>query len=178
MSSILRFAGWRLTVVAMVTAMAVHADDGPGARPPAPSFSATTLHHGDLALEDLGGRVVLLEFWASWCTGCIEGLPQLRALYERHAGAGFEIVGISLDEDLRAWRRAVARHEIPWPQTCDGMGKQSPLARSFDVRGTPRFVLIDRQGRVAADYVRPSELERAVRELLTAESTTPAETRT
>ena len=63
--------------------------------------------HGDLSLDDLRGKVVLLEFWASWCSGCIDGLPQLRELYERHAGdAGLEIVGISLDENPRDFRRA------------------------------------------------------------------------
>ena len=136
---------------------------------PAPTFAATTLHHGELALEDLHGKVVLLEFWASWCSSCIEGLPAVKALYEEHSGEGFEIVGISLDEDPKALRRAVAEHELPWPQICDGKGKESPLAKSFHVRGTPRYVLIDREGLVAAEYVKPSELEHTVRELLNGE---------
>ncbi len=135
-------------------------------RRPAPVFAGATLGHGELASGDLLGKVVLLEFWASWCVSCIDGLPEVKALYAAHAGEGFEIVGISLDEEPRAARRAVAEHELPWPQICDGQGKQSPLALSYDVRGTPRFVLIDPQGRVAAEYVKPSQLEHKILELL------------
>jgi len=137
---------------------------GPG--DPAPPLSATTLRRTAVDLEDLRGKVVLLQFWASWCKSCVDGMPELSALYDEHGGENFEIVGISLDEDARAARRVIAEFGLAWPQICDRLGKESPLARSYAVRGTPRFVLIDRQGRVSAAYVRPSELETKVRALL------------
>ena len=93
-----RSVGWRGFLLAFACLIgSVHA------APPAPAFTVTTLHDGELALEDLGGKVVLLQFWASWCGSCIRGLPAIRSLYEQHAGEHFEIVGISLDEDPKAF---------------------------------------------------------------------------
>ncbi len=133
---------------------------------PAPALSAETLRRTRVDLEDLRGKVVLLQFWASWCESCIDAMPGLTALYDELGGTDFEIVGISLDEDSKAARRAVAEFGLSWPQICDGLGKASPLARSYGVRGTPRFVLIDREGRVRQAYVRPGELDATVRALL------------
>ena len=133
---------------------------------PAPALSATTLRRATVDLEDLRGKVVLLQFWASWCETCIDGMPGLTSLYDEFGGDDFEIVGVSLDEDPRAARRAIAEFGLSWPQICDELGKESPLARSYAVSGTPRYILIDRQGLVSAAYVRPSELETKVRALL------------
>ena len=133
---------------------------------PAPTLSETTLRRTTVDLEDLRGKVVLLQFWASWCETCIDGMPGLTALYDEYGGDDFEIVGVSLDEDPRAARRAIAEFGLSWPQICDELGKESPLARSYSVSGTPRYILIDRQGLVSAAYVRPSELETKVRALL------------
>lgn len=132
----------------------------------APNLSATTLRRTTVDLEALRGKIVLLQFWASWCESCIDGMPDLALLYDEHGGDDFEIVGISLDEDPRAARRAIAEFGLSWPQICDALGKESPLARSYGVAGTPRYVLIDRQGLVHAAYVRPSELEAKLRALL------------
>jgi peroxiredoxin len=158
-----------LLLVATTAGAAAERDDEaplPATRPLAADFSAESLEHREIALSALRGKVVLLQYWASWCPTCVAEFPALRRLHAEHAEAGLEIVGISLDEEIKDARRAVARHEMHWPQICDGLGKDSPLATRYDVRGTPRYVLIDRQGRVAAAYLKPSELERRVREIM------------
>jgi peroxiredoxin len=141
----------------------------PASAEEAPLFSAMTLKHGELSLADLEGKVVLLQFWASWCASCIANIPDLKAIYEEQAAHGFEIVGISLDETVKDARRAVAEHGISWPQICDGQGKESPPARLYGVLGTPRYILIDRKGGLAARYVRAGELEERLLELLAAD---------
>lgn len=158
----------RVFLASLLCAFASTWSTGAEIRPgnPAPAVSATTLRRTAVDLEDLRGKVVLLQFWASWCESCIDGMPDLVTLYAEHGGDDFEIVGVSLDEDPRAARRAIAEFGLSWPQICDELGKESPLARSYGVLGTPRFVLIDRRGLIHTSYVRPSELETKVRELL------------
>lgn len=155
-----------LTVACAILAAPCVGGESPAPGDPAPPLSADTLRRTHVDLEDLQGKIVLLQFWASWCATCVDEMPELRALYEAHAEDGFEIVGVSLDENPRDARRTIAEFGLPWPQICDGLGKQSPVARSYDVKGTPRYVLIDRDGLVSAPFVRPSELPAAVRALL------------
>jgi thiol-disulfide isomerase/thioredoxin len=165
-----------LIVAAMLLGGPISAEEMPHARPEAAPISGTSFEHGELSLTDLRGKVVLLQFWASWCPTCLKGLPGIERLYEQHADQGFEIVGISLDEEAKDARRAIAEFNLSWPQLCDGLGKASPLAKGYDVRGTPRYILIDREGRIAAAYVKPSELEQRVRELLHDPSTENGDT--
>ena len=133
----------------------------------APGFTAETLRHESLSIDDYRGKVVLLQFWASWCKSCIASIASLQSLYEKHGDRGFEIIGISLDEAIEDARRAVAEQGMSWPQVCDGRGKDSPVARRYDVKGTPHYVLIDRDGAVAAPYVRAGEIEQRLTPLLT-----------
>ena len=168
---------FRILAVVLGMALASPGDAVPAATTPkslqkgdaAVPFVAETLRRQTIDLEDHRGKVVLLQFWASWCSGCVEGLPDLRALYEKHSRNGFEIVGISLDEDPRAARRTLAEFGVSWPQVCDGKGHDGDIATRYGVRGTPRFVLIGRDGRIQAPYVRPSELDHAVSALLESE---------
>ena len=157
-----------LAVVLALTAEVAIADElQPG--DPAPEISGESISHGEISLEGLEGKVVLLQFWASWCTTCIDGMPALKSLYTDLAGDDFEMLGVSLDEDMRAVRRAIAIHKISWPQLCDGKGTLSETARAYRVLGTPRFVLIDREGNVAASYVKPADIENELKALLAAE---------
>ena len=144
---------------------------GAASRPPAAGdeaipFVAETLRRQVVDSDELLGKVVVLQFWASWCASCVEGMPDLRDLHDGLSGEEFEIVGISLDEDPRAARRVISEFGLTWPQVCDGKGKNGDLALSYAVRGTPRFVVIGRDGRVHAPSVRPSELESVVSSLL------------
>ncbi len=158
-----------LTILAALLTPAAIAE-APELGAPAPPIVAETLKHRPLELAGLEGKVVLLQFWASWCHACVAKLPDLKRLYEQHATDGLEIVGISVDEEIKAARRAVAEQQLGWPQICDRKGLASPLAESYGVDGTPRYFVIDREGRLAARTLNMKELERKVVELLAVES--------
>ena len=120
-----------------------------------------------MSLEALRGKVVLLDFWATWCAPCLVELPRLRRLHKDLGGAGLVIVGVSLDgmepRRFASWTR---RHDVTWPQVRDGRGYNGPLPRAFRVEQLPSTVLVDRDGRVAARDLRGEPLEAAIRGLL------------
>jgi thiol-disulfide isomerase/thioredoxin len=121
-------------------------------------------------LRELRGKVVLLEFWASWCPTCMRELPKLKSVYDEYHDQGFEIVGIALD-DARDEQKLIAllrKEKVSWPQYFPGDGhyKTSDISRRFGVVGIPSAFLLDRQGVIADTHVRGKRLEPAVRKLL------------
>ena len=117
--------------------------------------------------EELEGRVVLLDFWATWCAPCLAELPNLRRLQAEHGDDGLVIVGIALDAiDRRGLRSFLLRHGIDWPQVHRPDGVASELARRFAVEAVPVTLLVDRQGRVIARDLRGEALARVVATLL------------
>jgi thiol-disulfide isomerase/thioredoxin len=116
----------------------------------APLFSARGLENEEVALAELRGTPVLIEFWASWCAPCRSSAITLRRLADEHAGR-LAIIGVSLDEDRRDYEAFVHNNRLPGPQIFDG-GWHGPVARLYGVAGIgiPYSVLIDREGRIAA----------------------------
>jgi len=109
----------------------------------------TSIDGPRIRLADLAGKVVLLDFWASWCPPCRESLPTMREIYARFHTRGLDIVGVSFDMDLHKLRRFISQESMPWPQVADGLGwNDSPLAREFGITSLPALWLIDRQGRL------------------------------
>jgi len=121
-------------------------------------------------MQDLRGRVVLLEFWATWCSTCMKELPRLKALHDKYRGRGLQIVGVSLDEpaDQEKLAALLARENIRWPQYFPGDGhyRTSELAQRFGVQGIPAAFLLDKQGRVVDRNVHVARLEHTMRRLL------------
>jgi len=119
---------------------------------PAPSdpldltFTATDGSTVDLA--SLRGKVVLLDFWATWCPPCRGEVPNVVAAFNKYHAQGFEVVGVSLDEDRDALNQFTAANGMTWPQFFDGQGWDNSLAQRFSVRSIPQMWLLDRQGRV------------------------------
>ena len=117
----------------------------------AEAFEGTDLAGQRWDWEAMRGRVVLIDFWATWCGPCVGELPNLREAYSKYHDRGFEIVGVSLDGGSRkAFEKECAKHEIVWPQIWDGKGWETTLARRFRIRGVPTPVLLDREGNIAA----------------------------
>lgn len=122
-------------------------------------FTATDLAGATWSLPEMQGRVVLLDFWATWCAPCLAELPRLGVLREKYSDSGFEILGISLDVMSRqAFVSWLNRHRIDWPQVHDRMGYAGNVPRLFAVDRLPRSVLVARDGRVAAIDARGEQL--------------------
>ncbi len=126
---------------------------------PLPAFSATDLDGQRWTAADLRGRVVLLDFWATWCAPCLAELPRLKTLRARHSRADFEILGISLDvKSRRSFVSWLNRNRIDWPQVHERAGYAANLPRLFGVDRLPRTLVIARDGTIAATDLRGERL--------------------
>ena len=117
--------------------------------------------------DDFANKVVLLDFWATWCAPCLAELPHLRQLDERFADDDFVILSVALDAiDRRTLRSFLLRHDMSWPQVHEPTGVDSGLAKRFAVEAVPVTVLVDRQGRLIARDLRGQALQAVVETLL------------
>ena len=101
-----------------------------------------------LETQRLRGKVVLIDFWATWCAPCREGLPKLKALLASRQSKGLEILGVNFDESPKSLRRFLARESVDWPQHCAVGGMDGAVAREFGLTRLPTLWLIDREGRL------------------------------
>lgn len=129
---------------------------------PFPELVLKTTDGGTLNTRDLKGKVVLVDYWATWCGPCVREIPTMLATYERFHAQGFEVVGISLDEDTAACAAFVAEKKLPWKQSCDGKGWQGDAAQRFAVDSIPATFLIAKDGTLAAVDLRGEALTAAV----------------
>ena len=124
-----------------------------------PDFSvAVDLDDKPVSLADYRGKLVLLDFWATWCGPCIAEMPDVKEVYEKYHDKGFEIIGISLDTDEATLRKFIRENQLPWRQVFDGKGWETPLVQKYGVRGIPAQFLIDREGRVISVKARGERL--------------------
>lgn len=126
---------------------------------------AKALTGAEFHLRSLKGKVVLIDFWSTTCAPCISGMPQLEQLRQKYAGK-FEVVGISLDEDIDAVRRFLKSRSLQWPVLCDGKGWNSAFATTFGVTRLPSLWLIDQTGRLREVDPIPDFLERKIKFLM------------
>ena len=113
---------------------------------PSPSLMFKALDGREVDLEKLRGKVVLLNFWATWCPPCIEEIPNVRAAYERFNKDGFEIVGVSFDAERPRLEEVIKRERVPWPQYFDGAGRDAAPGKDFGILHWPSMWLLDRNG--------------------------------
>ena len=133
-------------------------------QPVALSFTAADGSQVDLAR--LRGKVVLIDFWATWCHPCMEEVPEVVATYNQFHNQGFEVVGISLDADLNQMRAVTRERAMAWPQYFDGKLWNNDLAKRFGIRSIPTMWLLDKNGKLADTNGR-EDLQGKVAKLLT-----------
>ena len=113
----------------------------------APAFSMRASDGQTVSNETLAGKVVLIDFWATWCGPCVRALPEVREVYQRWKGnEDFYMLGASLDTSRGEMVKFVRAKKLPWPQTFDGQGWKMRLAQAFDVHSIPTLIVLDSQG--------------------------------
>lgn len=117
-------------------------------------------------LSDLRGKVVLLDFWASWCRPCRGENPHVVAMYQKYHDKGFEVFSVSLDRDKESWKRAIAADGLVWPNHVSDLKYwSSEAARTYGVSSIPSTFLLDQNGRIIAKNLRGEALSNALKQL-------------
>jgi thiol-disulfide isomerase/thioredoxin len=137
--------------------------DGLAAGAEFPDFSASDLDGKPLSVASRKGKVVLLDFWATWCGPCRAELPNVIEVYKKHHEAGFEIIGVSLDSDRDTLNSFLKKQDgMTWPQYFDGQGWTNNLAVKYGVESIPFTVLVGPDGKIIGKDLRGDDLEDAV----------------
>ena len=132
----------------------------------APLFEGPTPEGETIKLESLRGKVVLIDFWASWCGPCRRENPKVVKMYNKHKDQGFEILAVSLDKTKDRWVKAIDADKLTWLHISDLKGWKSKYAAQYGVSSIPQTVLLDREGRILARNLRGAALEKKVAEVL------------
>jgi thiol-disulfide isomerase/thioredoxin len=129
---------------------------------PFPEFSVQDLEGKPLSLAAMKGKVVLIDFWATWCGPCVAELPHVLKAYEKHRAQGFEIIGISLDKEKDQLTSFLTREKMTWAQHLDGEDPDTSLAFKYGIKSIPATFLLDREGKIIEKNLRGEALEAAV----------------
>jgi len=127
-----------------------------------PDFNEKDLAGKPIAIANNKGKVVLIDFWATWCGPCRAELPNVLATYGKYHNKGFEIIGISLDQDQAKLTNFTKSMNMTWPQFFDGQGWQNKLAVKYGVESIPSTFLLDGEGKIIGKDLRGENLQAAV----------------
>ena len=133
---------------------------------PFPAFDEKDLNGQPLSPANFKGKIVLIDFWATWCGPCVAELPNVIAAYEKFHGKGFEIIGISLDKSRDALTGFIKEKNMPWAQYFDGLGWENKLGQQCGIRSIPATFLLDSEGRIIAKNLRGAALQEKLAVLL------------
>jgi len=132
----------------------------------APEISLKTPEGEILALSSLRGKVVLIDFWASWCGPCRKENPNVKKIYEKYKDQGFEIYAVSLDNNEAQWKGAIAKDGLAWKHVSELLGWKGTVSRAYGVGSIPQTFLLDKEGRIVKTGFRSHELESLIQPLL------------
>jgi peroxiredoxin len=123
-----------------------------------PDFSKKDIADNDLSISKYKGKVVLVDFWATWCPPCVAEVPEIVAAYNKYHDKGFEVVGISLDVEKDALEHFIKTRKMPWPQFYDGKRFENELAVKYGIDHAPTVYLLDRDGKIIKQFEPGEEL--------------------
>ena len=132
----------------------------------APDFSAPNPEGKTVSLKESLGKVTIIDFWASWCGPCRQENPNVVKLYNQYKDQGLAIIGVSLDKDADAWKKAIADDQLAWTQISNVKFWQDPIAKQYGISSIPATFILDSKGVIVAKDLRGAELEAKVAELL------------
>ncbi len=133
---------------------------------PAPEFKAPGLNGEPLELKNMLGKITLVDFWAAWCKPCRNENPNVVAVYNKYHDKGLNIVGVSLDRTIEAWKKAIEDDGLTWNHVSDINPLNTPVAQLYNVDAIPAAFLLDENGVIIAKNLRGPALEAKVAELL------------
>lgn len=131
----------------------------------APNFTLNNLEGKPVSLSDYKGKITLIDFWASWCGPCRRENPNVVATYKKYHPKGFEILGVSLDDNKNKWQDAITKDGLIWTQVSDLKGWESEVAQLYGVQYIPNNFLIDQNGKIIGKDLVGSKLEQALSEI-------------
>lgn len=136
----------------------------------APEITMSRADGTSFSLSSLKGKLVLIDFWATWCAPCVGEQPQLKTLYDTYSDQvkanKFEIIGVSLDKNKDSWQKAIDRFNINWIQISDLKFWKSPVAKAYEIDELPFNVIINSEGTIIAKNLHEKELEEFVKKTL------------
>ncbi|MBS1650651.1 MAG: AhpC/TSA family protein [Bacteroidetes bacterium] len=132
---------------------------------PATDFTQNTADGKPIKLSSYKGKVVLVDFWASWCRPCRLENPNVVAAYKRYKDKGFTVLGVSFDSNKEAWLNAVAQDELTWQHVSDLKGWGNEVGKTYSISSIPQNILVDKEGVIIAKNLRGEELDAKLAEI-------------
>jgi len=132
----------------------------------APPFAITAIDGQRITMDDLQGKVVLLDFWATWCVPCREALPHIQKVAKKFQGEPLVILSVSLDSEEEKWKEFIVKNEMTWPQYRDGSFR-GPISRLFAVNAIPHTFTIDADGVLQDEHIGDASIEGKLKKLIT-----------
>ena len=137
---------------------------------PAPNFTMQSAEGNAISLSQFKGKVVMIDFWATWCPPCVKSIPEVKNLWKKYKDKGLVILGVSLDKDLQVWQTYIKNNDMTWFQVADGKFWENDAAILYGVESIPNVCIIDQKGNIVAKGLNPmgqsEEIEQTLSTLL------------
>jgi len=128
----------------------------------APNFTQNDQNGKPVSLSDFRGKVVMIDFWATWCGPCVRSIPDVKELRKKYAGTNLVILGVSLDKDLGRWKTFIKSEQMDWIHVADGNFWDNAAAKKYGIESIPSVWIIGPQGQILAKNLRGGQVAPAI----------------